>query len=84
MGTASREAKKTRYIIQVNGYLDSHWEHWFNGMKITLTDKGETILSGEVIDQSALHGLLEKIHCLNLTLLSVKKIDPDEDKNTEG
>jgi hypothetical protein len=47
-------------------------------MKITFTDEGVTILSGEVIDQSALHGLFEIIHDLNLTLLSVQKINSDE------
>lgn len=79
MVIANRKFKPTRYIIKVKGHLDSHWERWFEGMKISLTDHGETILSGEVMDQSALHGLLEAIHSLNLPLLSVQKIDPDDE-----
>lgn len=77
MGDAYKEEKTTRYVIRVKGHLEARWEHWFEEMKITFTDEGVTILSGEVIDQSALHGLFEKIHDLNLTLLSVQKIDPD-------
>ncbi|OGO58977.1 MAG: hypothetical protein A2029_07330 [Chloroflexi bacterium RBG_19FT_COMBO_47_9] len=79
MGNPNKEVKPTRYIIQVKGHLDSHWEHWFEGMKITRTDKGVTIFSGEVIDQSAVHGLFERIYGLNLTLLSVQIIDPHEE-----
>lgn len=73
MGNAKKEVKHARYTITIEGNLDTLWEHWFEGMKITPTAKGITIISGEVLDQSALHGLLEKIHNLNLTLLSVQK-----------
>lgn len=78
MGNAHKGAKSAKYIIRVENHLDSHWEHWFDGMAITLTGDGETILSGYVVDQSALHGVLEKIRNLNLTLLSVHKVDTDE------
>ncbi len=81
MVNANKGAEPTRYIIQVRGYLDAHWEHWFEGLNITLADNGVTILSGDVIDQSQLHGILEKIHSLNLSLISVQKIDPDIEKN---
>ena len=67
------------YEIKIKDHLDSHWEHWFEGMTIKHTAGGQTILSGEVVDQSALHGLLEKIRNLNLTLISVQKVDNDED-----
>ena len=79
MGNNNSAVKPARYIIQVKGHLDSHWEHWFDGMKITPTDDGGTILSGGVVDQSELHGILETIHSLNLILLSVQRISPDEE-----
>lgn len=81
MDNANKEAKSTHYIIQVKDHLGSHWEGWFDGMTITHAAGGETILSGEVVDQSALHGLLEKIRNLNLALISVQKVDADEQKN---
>ncbi len=79
MGIKNSAVKPARYIIQVKGHLDSHWERWFDEMKITLADNGVTVLSGEVVDQSELHGILETIHSLNLILLSVQRISPDEE-----
>jgi hypothetical protein len=81
MGSADKEIKPIKYIIRVKNHLDSHWEHWFEGMTITHSDDGVTILSGDVVDQSALHGLLQKIRNLNLTLISVQKVDTDEENN---
>ncbi len=75
MELADKVGKPTRYIIQVQGHLDALWENWFEEMKITNTEDGVMILSGELMDQCALHGLLEKIHSLNLILISVQKID---------
>ncbi len=80
MYNVHNDAKPTTYIIRVKNHLDSHWENWFEGMSINHTEDGYTILSGAVADQSALHGLLVKIHNLNLTLLSVQKVDQDEEK----
>ncbi len=68
------------YIIRVKNHLDApYWQTWFDGMTITHTEGGETVLSGSVVDQCALHGLLEKIRSLNLTLVSVLRVDPDRD-----
>ena len=78
MGSANQENRTTRYIIYVKNHLDSHWERWFEGMTITHADDGVMILSGDVVDQSALFGLLEKIHNLNLTLISFQKVDHDK------
>ena len=72
-------ARLARYEIRIKNHLDFHWERWFEGMVITLTNGGVTILSGEVIDQPALHGILEKIRNLNLTLLSVQRVDIDQE-----
>jgi hypothetical protein len=67
----------TRYEIKVNGYLDSEWSEWFNGMDIRNTPGGDTTLYGEVVDQAALHGLLLKIRDLGLPLLSVSIVQFD-------
>lgn len=74
MSNANQETKPTKYIIQVKNHLDSNWEQRFEGMTITHIDGGITILSGDVLDQSALYGLLEKLHNLNLSLILVQKV----------
>lgn len=80
MSFTPRARKPARYQILVEGSLDTLWEHWFEGMKITPTTEGITMIAGEVIDQSALLGLLEKLHSLNLTLLSVENTSRDEEE----
>ncbi len=65
------------YEIRIRGYLDQRWSAWFDGMTLTHDANGETILSGLVVDQSALHSLLIKVHTLNLTLISVVRIEAD-------
>jgi hypothetical protein len=66
-----------KYIIRIKNQLDTRWERWFEGMTITQADDGSTILTGEVVDQSALYGILDKIHSLNLSLISFQKADSD-------
>jgi len=69
------------YRIKLKGHLDHKWSDWFEEMAISY-EGGETVLTGSLADQAALHGLLIRIRDLNLTLLSVEQIDPDpEDKN---
>ena len=63
------------YRIKLKGHLDHNWSNWFEPMAIT-TEGSETILSGPVADQAALHGLLIRIRDLNLTLVSVERIEP--------
>ena len=63
--------KQSNYHIKIRGTLDAHWQDWFDGLTITLTDDGDTILSGVIVDQAALHGVLKKISNLGLTLISV-------------
>jgi len=65
----------TDYRIKLKGHLDPEWSIWFEQMAISTGD-GETILTGPVADQAALHGLLIRIRDLNLTLLSVERIEP--------
>lgn len=59
------------YEIKIKGHLDSHWSEWFAGLQLTHPEESETLLSGPLPDQAALHGLLERIRDLNLTLISV-------------
>ncbi len=78
MGNLHNEIEPAKYTIRVQNHLDLLWEQWFEGMTIEHAEGGQTILSGYVSDQSALHGILEKIRSLNLTLISVQKVDPDD------
>ncbi len=63
------------YAIHIKGYLDARWSVWFEGLAITHTQDGDTILAGPVTDQAALHGLLARVRDLNLTLVSVTLCD---------
>ena len=60
------------YRFKIKGYLDTSWQNWFDGLTITLSDDGNTILSGLIVDQAALHGVLKKIRDAGLTLISVR------------
>lgn len=57
--------------IKIEGLLDPRWSDWFAGLTLTYTEGDETLLSGMLPDQSALHGLLERIRDLNLSLISL-------------
>ena len=59
------------YKIRIKGQLDSQWTDWFEGLTITLDENGDTLLTGPVIDQAALHGLLKKVRDLGIPLISV-------------
>jgi hypothetical protein len=67
-------SQPVRYQIRVKGVLDSRWTAWFEGLAVT-TEEDETIITGSVSDQSALHGLLSKIRDLGLPLVSINRID---------
>jgi len=62
------------FEIRVKGHLDSKWSDWLEGMEVKLLDNGEMSLSGTIVDQAALMGVLNKLNRLNLTLLSVSKV----------
>jgi hypothetical protein len=65
------------YEIKIKGHLDPRWSGWFAGMTLTTLEGKETLLSGPLADQAALHGLLERIRDLNLTLISVNPGSPN-------
>jgi hypothetical protein len=66
------------YQIRVKGHLGPQWSDWFEGLAITLEEDGDTLLTGPVIDQAALHGLLRKVRDLGLTLVSVNPVKHSE------
>lgn len=70
-------SQPTIYRIRIKGQLDSQWTDWFEGLTITLDDNGDTLLTGPVVDQAALHGLLKKIRDLGMPLISVCPGRPD-------
>jgi hypothetical protein len=67
----------TVYQIRIKGHLGRQWTDWFGGLTITLEDNGDTFLTGTVVDQAALHGLLKKVRDLGMPLVSVNRVRRD-------
>ena len=65
------------YEIRVKWHLDGHWSEWFAELTITNLENGEAELSGEIVDQAALHGVLSKVRDLNLPLIAVSSVGPE-------
>jgi hypothetical protein len=68
------------YEIRVRGHLDPSWSDWLDGLAITPQSDDETLLSGSIIDQAALHGLLDKLYAMNLTILSAAQVRSDQER----
>lgn len=69
-----------QYEIRVDGHLGTRWAAWFDGLAITSGDDGTTVIRGSVVDQAALHGLLQRLRDLGIPLIS---LTPVEDRTTE-
>lgn len=81
---SERDPDQPRFFqIRIRGHLNRQWMDWFEGLVIALEEDGNTLLSGPVVDQSALHGILKKIRNLGMPLLSVNSIDPDRTTPTD-
>jgi len=74
LDTKTDQRQPTIYQIRVKGHLGSQWTDWFGGLTVTLEDNGETLLTGPVADQAALHGLIKKVRDLGMPLVSVVSV----------
>ncbi len=72
------------YEIRIKGHLDRQWTDWFEGLTITLEDNGETLLTGPVVDQAELYGLLRKVRDVAIPLLSVVCVKPGQAEASDG
>ncbi len=77
MSTSPRRAPLPQYEIRVEGHLGPRWAAWFDGMRLSEQPGGTTVLRGPVVDQAALHGLLQRLRDLGLPLLSVTRLEPE-------
>ena len=75
MTEQKKEPVGDTYEIRLKGHLDPSWADWFDGLVFSHGSDGTTILSGEVVDQAALHGLLKRIRDLGMPLISVSPIE---------
>jgi hypothetical protein len=75
--STSRDHQARQYEIRVRGHLDSRWSAWFDGMSLNRESDGTTSISGPVVDQAALHGLLATLRDTGLPLVSVAQVGPD-------
>jgi hypothetical protein len=74
----SEKAQPMVYQIRIKGHLGREWTDWFGGLTITLEDNGDTLLTGPVVDQAALYGLLKKVRDVGMPLLSVSEVQFNE------
>lgn len=66
------------YQIRLEGHLGFEWTDWFGGMSLALEENGDTLLTGPLVDQAALHGLLKKVRDLGIPLISVNRVKPEQ------
>ena len=77
-GSAEDQHAPGRYEIRLKGHLDARWTDWFEGLSLTHASDGTTMLSGPVVDQAALYGVLRKVRDLGLPLVSVIQVEPKQ------
>jgi hypothetical protein len=78
LNSESDAGQPTVYEIRIKGHLGREWTDWFEGLTIQLQDNGETLLTGAVVDQSALYGLLKKVRDVGMPLVSVMCVPPGQ------
>jgi hypothetical protein len=78
VGAQQHPSQSIVYQIRIKGHLSRQWTDWFGGLIITLEDNGDTLVTGPVADQAALHGLLRKVRDLGMPLLSVVRVGPGQ------
>lgn len=71
-----------RYEIRLTGHLDARWTDWFDGLAVSYGSDGTTVISGHIVDQAALHGLLQRVRDLGLPLISVGQVEDDQPDQT--
>jgi hypothetical protein len=71
------------YQIRIKGHLGRQWADWFDGLTITPESNGDVLLTGLVIDQAALHGLLKKVRDLGMPLISVMRVNPSDSADAQ-
>jgi len=76
-GSSAGHTDIQQYEIRVRGHLDARWTAWFDGLSLTNQDDGTTAISGPVVDQAALHGLLQKLRDAAIPLVSLTLLPPD-------
>jgi hypothetical protein len=72
------------YQIRIKGHLSPQVQAWFEGLTVTLEEEGNTLLTGSVVDQAALHGILKKVRDLGMPLLSVHSVEPGPQNTSNG
>ncbi len=78
INSESEKAQPLVYQIRIKGHLGRQWADWFGGLTIIALDNGETLLTGPVLDQAALHGVLRKVRDVGMPLLSVNRVQPGQ------
>jgi hypothetical protein len=78
INSQSEKAQPMVYQIRIKGHLSRNFTDWFEGLTIRALDNGETLLTGPVLDQAALHGLLRKVRDVGIPLVSVMRVKPGQ------
>jgi hypothetical protein len=74
---ASDHREADRYEIRLTGRLDARWTEWFDGLAVSYDSDGTTVISGRIVDQAALHGLIQRVRDLGLPLVSVRQVEDE-------
>jgi hypothetical protein len=82
-GPTNDRREAGRYEIRIQGHLETRWAGWFDGLRLTHDSDGTTVIRGPVVDQAALHGLLQKVRDIGLPLVSVTHLGPKQENEPD-